>query len=515
MAEEKKLYLNIQEQVEKNKKDIRNIQLGAITLGEFGIKVVGHVDLETEIPDAATYTGDFGDAYTVGTEAPYDFYVFTRPESDEADPYWFNIGPFPAPGPQGPQGEKGDPGEPGERGLTGERGPAGARGAQGIQGERGPIGLTGERGPQGVPGPVGAIVNIVGIVASATLLPDADEVDNHTVYLVGAASPYDAYLCIGDVGEHEWINIGNIAVVESDTKVGSNTFSASGTLPQEVLLELVSTTTMDCLKIGDRYFVKQSVGHYYALKRESGEMKVYALDIDMATGEWTITTETMVDLDSNQTIIGQKSFSENITITNSKKIILTDGVNPAYINYGAGGYIQIPNVNVTNLFIPGADNLISLGLSTVRWKNLFLAGKVNPNSSNFGLILPATSGFTADKTFATTDQIPHLYRHSIRISAYGEDSNQTQYYSNCYVSILLTTQTALTLSTLKTFLSSAGIQPATGSQDLSNDANAGYFFGVGVESGDLYLYNSLNGNDESILYAEADMSLTDTVTQIF
>ena len=35
-----KLYLNIQEQVEKNKKDIRNIQLGAITLGEFGIKVV-------------------------------------------------------------------------------------------------------------------------------------------------------------------------------------------------------------------------------------------------------------------------------------------------------------------------------------------------------------------------------------------------------------------------------------------------------------------------------------------
>ena len=466
MADAKE-YLNIQEQVEKNRKDIRNIQIGAITLGEFGIKVVGHVDLETELPDAATYTGDFGDAYTVGTEAPYDFYVFTRPESDEDDPYWFNIGPFPAPGPQGEKGEKGDPGEPGERGLPGERGPAGARGAQGIQGEVGPAGPVGERGPQGVPGPVGAIVNIVGIVTSTALLPDADEVDNHTVYLVGAASPYDAYLCIGEEGEHEWINIGNIAIVESDTKVGSNTFSASGTLPEEVLLELIGTPTMDCLKIGDRYFVKQSVGHYYALKRESGEMKVYALDIDMATGEWTITTETMVDLDTNQTGTGIKNFpttfnlikvnemTNSTTLTQAQYDLITNGkptifvgtilsrLNPVVIcvtsfntanimgfifgNNGSGGYDRN---KMSAIFINKSTYQINLTGHGGTWRGLELESisKINKNNSNYGLVIPDTSDFTADKTIATTDQIPtipHLYRHDIKIDYSITDNGVT------------------------------------------------------------------------------------------
>ena len=384
MADAKE-YLNIQEQVEKNRKDIRNIQIGAITLGEFGIKVVGHVDLETELPDAATYTGDFGDAYTVGTEAPYDFYVFTRPESDEDDPYWFNIGPFPAPGPQGPQGEAGPAGADGERGPAGERGPQGPRGAQGIQGPEGPQGPEGQRGPQGVPGPVGAIVNIVGIVASTALLPDADEVDNHTVYLVGAASPYDAYLCIGEEGEHEWINIGNIAIVESDTKVGSNSFSASGTLPEEVLLELIGTPTMDCLKIGDRYFVKQSVGHYYALKRESGEMKVYALDINMSTGEWTITTETMIDSDTAQTIPGQKTiksvlgfespdgqYTVNLQMENNGSIYIGPLANP-YIILG-GGRATIKNLRAF-------DNSSIIGHSSLHYSEAFIDKITDTNGS--------------------------------------------------------------------------------------------------------------------------------------
>ena len=66
-----------------------------------GIKVVGHVDA-LPIPDG---TYEYGDAYTVGTGAPYDMWIYTRADEFHSEAYWFNIGKFPAPGPQGPKGE--------------------------------------------------------------------------------------------------------------------------------------------------------------------------------------------------------------------------------------------------------------------------------------------------------------------------------------------------------------------------------------------------------------------------
>lgn len=66
-----------------------------------GIKVVGHVDA-LPIPDS---TYEYGDAYTVGTAAPYDMWIYTRADAFHSEAYWFNIGKFPAPGPQGPKGE--------------------------------------------------------------------------------------------------------------------------------------------------------------------------------------------------------------------------------------------------------------------------------------------------------------------------------------------------------------------------------------------------------------------------
>lgn len=66
-----------------------------------GIKVVGHVDA-LPIPDG---TYEYGDAYTVGTTAPYDMWIYTRADAFHSEAYWFNIGKFPAPGPQGPKGD--------------------------------------------------------------------------------------------------------------------------------------------------------------------------------------------------------------------------------------------------------------------------------------------------------------------------------------------------------------------------------------------------------------------------
>lgn len=67
-----------------------------------GIKVIGAID-SLPIPEGDY---EYGDAYMVGTETPYDMYIYTRPDGEvHTEGYWFPIGKFPAPGPQGPKGD--------------------------------------------------------------------------------------------------------------------------------------------------------------------------------------------------------------------------------------------------------------------------------------------------------------------------------------------------------------------------------------------------------------------------
>ena len=139
---------NLQEQVKLNMDNIKALTDGALTLGEFGIRVIGQSTNVADLPDPAYYPGtqenpptpeqvtaSYGDAFAIGTAEPYTFYIFTRAFSNSLIPQWMNIGPFPAPGPKGdtgatgatgPQGPKGDKGDKGDRGPAGPAGPAGA-----------------------------------------------------------------------------------------------------------------------------------------------------------------------------------------------------------------------------------------------------------------------------------------------------------------------------------------------------------------------------------------------------
>lgn len=50
-------------------------------LTDWGIRVVGRADTYEElleIANPATYTGEYGNAYAVGVDAPFDYYVWTR-----------------------------------------------------------------------------------------------------------------------------------------------------------------------------------------------------------------------------------------------------------------------------------------------------------------------------------------------------------------------------------------------------------------------------------------------------
>ena len=247
-------FRNLEEQVKRNQDDIKYILEEEGVLNQFGIKVVGQVDTQGELPDASTYQGDYGDAYAVGTQPPYELYIYTREFSGETGPQWFNIGEFPSPSTvPGPTGAVGPTGPAGTRGSKWESGPTvpssiigynlgdqylatnagdvyevkaggwvntgnirGPQGIQGIQGPAGATGATGQMGPTGPQGPVGPSFTIMGVLANENLLPDPATVPDNYAYVVGNdADGYDLYVQV--VGESEWFNAGKVESVVGPT----------------------------------------------------------------------------------------------------------------------------------------------------------------------------------------------------------------------------------------------------------------------------------------------------------
>ena len=134
-----KTYRNLQQQVKENMLDIARLQDSNI----LGLDIKGIVPTYSDLP-----TGEQGSIYAVGTEAPFELYVYN-------DSSWVNLGQFPKAGPRGEQGPQGQIGNPGPKGDKGEQGPRGYTGAQGVPGQAGPKGEQGPQGIQGIQGPRG------------------------------------------------------------------------------------------------------------------------------------------------------------------------------------------------------------------------------------------------------------------------------------------------------------------------------------------------------------------------
>ena len=248
---------NLQEQVLKNKEDIANHYNIDRVLADFGIKIIGQVNDESQLPDPATFDGDYGDAYAVGQSEPYSFYVWTRADvnSGHPDDYWFDIGPLAIIGPKGPKGDKGDKGDKGNPAkwislgtqpiLTGDlldgtqflnttngnvyeassyqngsrywKLTGNIRGPEGIQGAIGPVGPEGEQGPKGEKGDkgdVGGFINIAGILNASSQLPLPSQINNLSLaYLVGTQEPYNLYIQVGPTpAQAIWRDMGQLNV---------------------------------------------------------------------------------------------------------------------------------------------------------------------------------------------------------------------------------------------------------------------------------------------------------------
>lgn len=206
-----KEYRNLEEQVLKNKSDIESIVNEQGTLNQFGIKVVGEVVDASELPASGD---EYGDAYAVGTDTPYELYVWTRANTIHPNDYWFNIGEFPLPGPQGPVGPTGPQGEKGERGVQGPQGVQGIQGIAGPQGNTGPQGAQGVQGQKGDKGDPGEGFRVVDTLSNVNQLPTPTADIQNEAYLVTIDGAYHLYLITGTAPNLLWTDCGRIEGVQ-------------------------------------------------------------------------------------------------------------------------------------------------------------------------------------------------------------------------------------------------------------------------------------------------------------
>ena len=264
-----KEFRNLEEQVLKNQEDIQDFKDGNQTIAEFGITVVGILASADELPALGE---NFGDAYLIGTQTPYDMRVWTRDVANSTAK-WVDLGAFPLQGPKGDKGDIGsvirsDAGEPlnnptslydfyidritgywyapylnetgygwlkaftlkGEKGDRGEQGKQGAQGLTGPQGKTGPIGPQGQKGDKGDVGPA---FNVQGTLASTANLPTptAAMQDKGYAYIIpDAQGTKHIWVIQGPgVGPFKWVDVGAAGVGIQGEKgtdgVGLNTLT--------------------------------------------------------------------------------------------------------------------------------------------------------------------------------------------------------------------------------------------------------------------------------------------------
>lgn len=228
-----KTYRGWVEQIEKNKQDIAQHYAADRVIADYGIHVLGVIPVWTGDPADKDYL--LGDAYLVGTEAPYDVYIYTLNYTDDTK-FWLNVGPLAIPGPEGPQGETGEKGERGEQGPQGERGLVGPQGPQGLRGEVGPQGEQGPQGPAGMNGTPGDAVVILGVLSSTAGLPSASSVPRNSAYIItdNETGSY-IYFIVGTEGELDWAHVPfenattvlvggqHVEIFDADTKINKPT----------------------------------------------------------------------------------------------------------------------------------------------------------------------------------------------------------------------------------------------------------------------------------------------------
>lgn len=409
-----KEFRNLEEQVLKNMEDIQDFKDGNQTIAEFGITVVGILTSADQLPAQAD---NYGDAYLIGEETPYDMQVWTRDVANNTAK-WVDLGEFPLAGPKGDKGETGsyiysgttDPTFTPYRtndiyinsvtgywfvsavdgngnyvwqkrfslkGGKGDRGEQGKQGVQGIKGDTGATGPIGPQGPKGDKGDTGSSFTIVGKVATTDNLPDPSTVQSYQAYIVGNdTAGYDTYVVVDGV----WTNLGKVQGVQGPAGapgVGINSLS-------DINLTLGDTTVQYSLADG---ITLNSTARmtYNGTETHDSTMK---LELPLMVDP----TDSPLTMDKG------------------------DGVESIYIGWDTGADIKAGEITLTGNVVFGGEiscnaengdrSLLSIGYPEGAYS---VKGPQNiPNMTQYTVYLPSKSG-----TLATTDDVAELAQKAI------------------------------------------------------------------------------------------------------
>lgn len=506
-----KEFRNLEEQVEKNAQDIQDFKDGNQTIAEFGITVVGILATADELPAQGE---NFGDAYLIGSQPPYDMRVWTRDVANNTAK-WVDLGAFPLQGPKGDKGAQGsiiyagagDPlNNPTRNGdyyintvtgywyvsvenptnvftwikrftLKGEKGDRGEQGKQGVQGLTGPQGKTGPIGPQGTKGDkgdVGPAFNVQGTLASSSNLPTptAAMQDKGYAYIIPDAQGNKHIWVIQgpEGGPFQWVDVGTAGVGIQGPKgtdgVGLNTLTDTDLTYGDVT---VTYDTTDGIGInGTMRQTYDGTNHDSMMDISIPLVPGNGIVIDKKSGSEKVE----VKIDETAPIKGASLTAENVagSVTQSIKL-----------NYD--GYITITNPAGTKIFsIPwnyGAGSLLTDKYVKTLFGNQSIVGAGNIDLYKHNLTItftPDTGGYDSLTVYA---KIP--------------SSNNLNIDS---------------LTDLKTVLGNTFNEPLYGGKQIESSD-----YGVGLYMNETALYWQINGHSiQSKTWA--NVTITDDVKTI-
>lgn len=359
-------------------------------LASWGIRVIDQISDEQGLGSYPTENLEYGDAVAVGTAPPYDFWIWTRPDTLHETAYWFNYGQISIVGPAGPPGEsiKGDTGES-TTWYTGEGAPAqfyedrsmyldvnsgnvyqqldgdwelvtNIKGPQGV-GRQGPKGdpfkysdftseqLASLKGEKGDPGDPGLPFHIEGVLDNTEQLPTPTQAIRAGAYLIpDATGNYDMWVIVGGHNEGDslsWLNAGQVSGIETQLPTNLLTTDTAQTVTGEKTFSAKININDIRVKSGSLRLIYYSDPNIHVgndsrktVIHSSGSRPYYkdtntqiALLSDIPTPP---DLTNMVTTDTAQTITGEKVFDAKVT---APSYYLTDAANQVlYLSSGSG-----------------------------------------------------------------------------------------------------------------------------------------------------------------------------------
>lgn len=233
----------------------------------------------------------------------------------------------------------------------------------------------------------------------------------------------------------------------------------------------------------------------------SNKFKDLYLSGALKDGTNSISIANIATLNTAQVLTGKKTIEDELDIRHSANgdvlKIQADTDSRAVISMDNTELLRLIGANGTVVSVglyPVANNSIDLGKSGNAWKNLYLAGDAyingklrDGNNANYGLALPASTSWTADKTIATTDQLPTVNNGTLTIQANGTDKGSftANQAGNTTINI---TAADLGLSAAIKFIGTTSTQISDGST-----TNVVVIGGnsVTAQNGDVVIYNDI------------------------